>query len=254
MRLALLLVLLLLPLLLLACAAPQRDDEDTDDVAKSSAAATAPPQRLTIGYSVEGRPIECLRLGDGPAVLYIATIHGDEAAGTPLLQRLAEVLNAEPRRRVGHSVYLIPVANPDGFAANERGNVRGIDLNRNFPADNWRASSRNGVAPLGQPEARALHDLIEQIQPVAIISIHQPLRCLDYDGPGRELAQAMAAACDLPVRKLGGRPGSLGSYAGETLGIAIVTVELPRSADNLSTDDLWDRYGDMLLVPLARQP
>ena len=58
----------------------------------------------------------------------------------------------------------------------------------------------------------------------------------------------MAAVCDLPVKKLGGRPGSMGSWVGIDLGIPIVTVELPRSADRLSAAERWDRWGRMLVA------
>jgi len=61
----------------------------------------------------------------------------------------------------------------------------------------------------------------------------------------------MAATCSLPVKKLGGRPGSMGSWVGIDLGIPIVTVEFPRAADLVSEDELWRRYGPMLLVAVA---
>jgi protein MpaA len=60
----------------------------------------------------------------------------------------------------------------------------------------------------------------------------------------------MAQYCDLPVRKLGAKPGSLGSYAGETLGIPIITFELPRGASELSLELLWSKYGNTLLAAI----
>ena len=47
---------------------------------------------------------------------------------------------------------------------------------------------------------------------------------------------------------MGGRPGSLGSYAGTKLGIPTVTLEMPRSATGLAPDALWQRYGEALVV------
>jgi len=58
----------------------------------------------------------------------------------------------------------------------------------------------------------------------------------------------MARYCDLPVRKLGARPGSLGSYAGENLRIPIITFELPCDADSLDSKSLWTRYGSALIA------
>jgi murein peptide amidase A len=209
-------------------------------------------QGLILGTSVEGREIRCRVFGDGPQViLVLAAIHGTEAAGTPLVERLAEYLLQNPELLSGKRVLLIPVANPDGLALGTRGNARGVDLNRNFEAGNRENSPRYGMVGLSEPESRALHGLILTSKPDRIVTIHQPLNCLDYDGPAGELARAMGAQCDLPVQTLGARPGSLGSYAGVTLGIPIVTMELPRQASTWSSDTLWKRYGKALLTAVT---
>jgi protein MpaA len=212
----------------------------------------APVDRFTIGRSVEGTEIEAIRLGKGPeTVLILATIHGDEAAGTPLLRDLATHLATHPEILEQRSVILIPLANPDGFAHGTRTNAHGVDLNRNFPAGNFSRSESHGSAALSEPESTALYDLIEREKPHRIVSLHQPLTCIDYDGPGAAIARAMAAKTDLPVKQLGGRPGSLGSYAGITLGIPIITVELPASASAMDPGELWKRYGPMLVAAVT---
>ena len=50
------------------------------------------------------------------------------------------------------------------------------------------------------------------------------------------------------------RPGSLGSYAGENLGIPTVPVELPAKASQFQTAELWERYGAMLLKSITYPP
>lgn len=200
----------------------------------------------TIGTSVEGRPLRCARFGAGETVLVLASIHGNEAAGTPLLLRLARELASTPDWAAGRSVIVVPELNPDGLAAGQRHNARGVDLNRNFPAANFSERRNHGDTPLSEPEARALHALILEERPARILSFHQPVNVLDWDGPAEELALAMAAASDLPARRIGSRPGSLGSWAGLDLGIPIVTVELPRAADALDEAQAWERYGPML--------
>ncbi len=203
---------------------------------------------IVAGYSREGRPIEARVLGDGErTVLILATVHGNEAAGTPLLLRLAEHLAAHAHLLDGRRVVLVPVANPDGYANGTRRNAAGVDVNRNFQTKNSRART-----PLSEPESRAIVALLERYRPAAVVSIHQPLNCVDYDGPAAGLARSMAAAGDLSVRKLGAKPGSLGSYVGLELGVPIVTVELPRSASRLTHDELWQRYGEMLLLAATR--
>ena len=225
---------------------------------------------MVVGRSVEGRPIECIVFNDGPAhdvigtvdhrivdatpspdtLLVIATIHGDEAAGTPLLRRFADRLRTMPELRAGRRVVLVPVANPDGFFHGRRTNVNGVDLNRNFEASNFRSSRRRGTEPLSEPESRVLRDVVGRYRPHRVVSLHQPVDVIDWDGPADALAHAMAKACGMRAKRIGSRPGSLGSWVGLDLGIPIITFELPRSADRLDDDELWRRYGPGLLVAL----
>ena len=207
--------------------------------------------RETIGRSVQGRPIDLLALGDGAeTVLLLATIHGDEWAGTPLLDRLADELLADPVSLVGRRVLLVGVANPDGYEGGWRENASGVDLNRNFPADNRREAEAYGEAGLSEPESAALAALVRASKPARVVSIHQPLRCVDWDGPAQDLAARMADSCGLPARKLGTRPGSMGAWVGEDLGIPIITLELPGGAQRLDADELWRRYGEALTIAI----
>jgi hypothetical protein len=80
--------------------------------------------------------------------------------------------------------------------------------------------------------------------------MHQPIGLIDWDGPAEELARAMAARSPLPAERLGSRPGSFGSWAGEDLGIPIVTVELPRDADELDRERSWVEYGALVRTAL----
>jgi murein peptide amidase A len=209
-------------------------------------------QRFIIGRSVGGRALDCVVLGKGPEIiLFIATIHGSERAGTPLVKRLETYLLDHPELLAGKQVVLVPVANPDGAQIGSRLNARGVDLNRNFPAGNRQNTKRYGYRALSEPESNALYYLIQQYRPQRMVSIHQPLRCVDYDGPGKALAQRMAVQCNLPVRKLGAKPGSLGSYVGNELGIPIITLELARADDRKRVDELWRLYGKVLLVAIT---
>ena len=55
-----------------------------------------------LGYSVQNRPIELITIGTGvDTVLIIATIHGNEDAGTPLVHRLIDRLRIRPGRQSG---------------------------------------------------------------------------------------------------------------------------------------------------------
>ena len=191
-----------------------------------------------IGHSAEGRPIEAARIGNGTLhVLLIGAIHGDEPEGLPLVERLAEEL-AEDRVRAGNStVLIIRNMNPDGTAARRRTSGHGVDLNRNFPASNWESKARNaqfnpGPRPGSEPETQVLLEVLRAFVPHRILVLHstrgQPM--VNYDGPARELAEALSQLNGYVTSDTIGypTPGSLGSYAGIDLQIPIITLELPR--------------------------
>jgi protein MpaA len=213
-------------------------------------------QYRIIGTSVRGRPLLCTVLGEGQDVAFIlATIHGDESAGTSLVRGLAEHLQQNQELLRGRKVLLLPIANPDGMAMRTRSNAHGVDLNRNFRTANRIDSPEFGLRALSEPEAQAIEGVIREYAPARIVSIHQRAydnpACIDYDGPASLLASRMAQYCDLPVQKLGAKPGSLGSYAGLTLAIPIITFELPSDADRLSQQALWERYGNALIAAVV---
>jgi len=135
---------------------------------------------------------------------------------------------------------VVPVINPDGLAAGTRGNANRVDLNRNFPTSNRKNIPEFGMEGFSEPESRAPGMLQKRYQPELIISIHQPLACIDYDGPGREIAEAMSEYCDLPVKKLGAMPGSYGSYAGLELNIPIITFEMRNVEEDKSPRSMYD--------------
>ncbi len=209
------------------------------------------PEPAPTGRSVQGRTITCHVFGAGDeTVLFIGGIHGNEAASATLCKRLCLHLRARPEAAAGRRIVVVPAANPDGLAANTRANSRGVDLNRNFDSRNRKAIRRFGLNPLSEPESRFLQAVIDRYEPCRIVSVHQPLACVDYDGPARDLAAAIATASGLPVRKLGARPGSLGSAAGVDRKIPIVTLELPPGNAG-GEGPLWRTYGDALLAAIT---
>ena len=215
---------------------------------RPGAGAHGPPP---LGFSAEGRAIRCRAYGYGPqAVLIVGGIHGSEPASAVLAHALCDYLDAHPAAARDRQVVVAPAVNPDGLARNRRTNAHGVDLNRNFATPNWGRGPRSGREPMSEPETRFIAGLIRRYEPGAIVQIHQPLACIDWDGPAGELGEAMARTCELPVKKLGARPGSLGSYAGVERRIPTITLELPGSASLLRPETLWSRYGEALLVAI----
>lgn len=214
--------------------------------------APLPIKEAVIGRSVHGQPIRSLTIGTGPEqVLIGATIHGNEWAGTPLLATLVQVLQRQPGLLQGRTLTLLPVMNPDGYAHKIRTNAHGVDLNRNFPAKNRENTARFGSDGLTEPESQAYFKLFEKLAPARIVIIHQPLDVVDWDGPAEALAREMARFTHLPARRLGGRPGSMGSYYGVDKKIPIITYELPRHSENLPSAVLWNAYGRPLLSSIV---
>jgi protein MpaA len=205
------------------------------------------------GRTVNNRLIEYSVHGTGSqTVLILGAIHGSEPTSAILVGELQEYLVKKPQPAflTTRRVVLVPVANPDGLAEGIRSNADGVDLNRNFPTANRVNSLQFGLQSLTEPESQVLTRLIDQYKPARIVSVHQPLACIDYDGPALELAEQMAQAANLPVRKLGAMPGSLGSFAGETLGIPIITFELPPGTEKLDERVLWELYKQALFIAI----
>jgi protein MpaA len=214
-------------------------------VAPAPPAATVPPPRATpagvwraIGFSVEGRPLLASQSGSGPLRVYlIGGVHGDETEGRSALQALAREVDATATLRILRDL------NPDGTAARRRVNARGYDLNRNWPATNFRTGAAGGPAPLSEPETRALEQDLRAFKPDLVVVLHSigvgPL--VNYDGPADRLADAFVDAARGISPAWYVRPamgydtsGSLGSYLGIDRHVPILTVEMARGQDEAS--------------------
>ncbi len=252
--------LMFLTLLLTGCSAPiamippQKPSRPV--LAEPMHLVNPAPTTIVIGESVQGRPIE-MQIFPGDArdcVLIIGGIHGNEQISVDVASALAGLLRHDPSLARGRQVYIIPNANPDGYAKNTRANARGIDLNRNFEARNFKPSARSrGVMPLSEPEARALATVIQQVHPSLLISIHsidKGRHCNNYDGPAREIAQLMTRYNGYPAKDTIGypTPGSLGSWVGGDLHIPMITLELPRGITGMQA---WLDNREALLAAIA---
>lgn len=220
------------------------------------------PQSQTIGASVQGRAIELSLFGPWPAlagnsVLIIGGIHGNENSSVTVAQKLGQHLRGGNLRPNRQTVALIENANPDGFAQHSRNNSRGVDVNRNFPAKNFRPArggvSRGGTVAGSEPETQAIMRAIELVRPTLLIAIHSiddGKHCNNFDGPARRVAEAMSRYNKYPVEATIGypTPGSLGSYAGIDRQIGVITLELPRSA---SGEQAWAANREALLAAIA---
>jgi protein MpaA len=186
-------------------------------------------RRIVLGYSVAHRPIVAFAAGDPDAsvrVLVVGCIHGNEPAGIAIARRLQHMT---PPREV--DLWSVLDLNPDGVAADTRGNAHSVDLNRNFP-HRWRplgpAGTQNyaGTGPLSEPESRLMATLLRRIRPQLAIWYHQALGVVDISEGPRGLERHYAAIVGLPTRALPDYPGSAVGYENSLFGPTAFVVEL----------------------------
>jgi protein MpaA len=149
---------------------------------------------------------------------------------------------AKPQLAEGRRLVVAPEVNPDGFAADTRRNRRDVDLNRNFPAENWRGDdgrARHGPGPhaSSEPETRFVLALLRRFAPSCVIATHAAAACVNWDGPAESIARRMSAECGLPAKDSIGyaTPGSLGSFVGRDRAVPTITLELSRK-DSVSLE------------------
>ena len=232
-------LLLTSTLLFVACSVPEtQGTHDFVDLLPEGIPERSPGEATILrnspveGQSVEGRPLTARVIGNsGPCLLLLGAIHGDEPGSHELVRDFERWILDHPIESKGLQLVISSPLNPDGLQRGTRANARGIDLNRNFPSKNFRASRRRGHEPLCEPESRFLARLLETYRPALVITVHQPRRSVNWDGPAEDLARAMARLNGYrPEATVGySTPGSLGSWVGIDQGIPILTLELPRN-------------------------
>ncbi|MGO4349784.1 M14 family metallocarboxypeptidase [Paenibacillus sp. MCAF9] len=213
-----------------------------------------------IGESVMGKPLLALRCGNGPRQIHMnGSFHANEWITSALLMRFVADLSAaycSGERMGGQQVadlckdvtlWVVPMVNPDGVElaqygalprhpyyqqlmewnggsdqfSNWKANIRGVDLNDQFPAFWEEECKRRGVEgpgprdypgpyPLSEPEANAMAQFTSRIGFDAVLALHTQGREIywnyrDYEPANAEqLAKRLAQASGYEAVKLTG--------------------------------------------------
>ncbi|OGS26501.1 MAG: hypothetical protein A3J70_15685 [Elusimicrobia bacterium RIFCSPHIGHO2_02_FULL_61_10] len=200
--------------------------KETTDLLKQMAAANPDISSLfSIGKTVEGRDIWCLRINSNakgetpsskPGALYIGNHHAREHLSNEVPLLFAAWLfdhknDADIRQYIsGLDIYIIPMLNPDGAEFDiktgsykyQRKNMsynadksRGVDLNRNY--DSWWCESGASTYPgsdtycgpraFSEPESQAVKKFIEARRNLKThISYHSYASTILYPWGGQE--------------------------------------------------------------------
>lgn len=153
-------------------------------------------QIFSIGTSVQGRSLTAYKFGSGPnRILFVGGMHGNERSSYQTLIAYVDELerryNETPSDK---SIVIIPDINPDGYAHQTRTNANGVDLNRNFPSNDWTTGiympggvyleNGGGTAPLDQPESSALASYINSFSPRLVLTYHAVASTVISNGAG----------------------------------------------------------------------
>jgi murein peptide amidase A len=159
---------------------------------------------LTFGTSIQDRDLDAHIDGEPSAkrrVLVVGSIHGNETQGHRVIRRLRERF---AERLDGVALWTVMTVNPDGVAANTRGNAHSVDLNRNF-ATGWKpippsSGYYSGPKPFSEPETKAVRRLLREVRPDVTIWYHQPFgnTLIPCNRRGRRVALRYARLSGLP--------------------------------------------------------
>lgn len=207
---------------------------------------------FSIGTSVQGRAITAYRFGEGAnPIMYVGALHGNELSSKIVLERWVGDLENNPDMvPAGRSIVVIPSMNPDGVASRTRVNANNVDLNRNFPANDWKSAvtlpgggqtaNGGGSAPLSEPESRALANYIQAQRPRAVLSYHAVAGLVEANEAGDSVRMAELYCLATRYRNIPrshnyftyDTTGSMEDWMRDKLGLPALVIELSTATGN----------------------
>lgn len=188
-------------------------------------------------------------------ILFVGGVHGDEPEGVWLAEAFLNWIQTQcsKKKKSFNSNWfkqdwiLIPCLNPEGYQQGERTNSQGVDINRNFPSQDWSSEIKAprynpGKEPGSEPEVQLVMDVIRIYKPKLIIHFHSWKPCIVYTGkPAESIAQKLSEHSGYPYQEDIGypTPGSLGQYAWYALQIPVICIEEQEGA---MREHIWRRF------------
>jgi len=202
---------------------------------------------LDPGTSVEGQPIPVYRSdAKGDKYFYLmGGTHGDEVEGVYCTNKLFDWLK-EQENLPEIPMIVIPVLNVDGYRAGSRVNAHAVDLNRNYPTDDWSPEFKKdkynpGPNALSEPENIFLDKLFQKFPPAWVLSFHSWKAMINYNGDCKDVADFIGNHNQYEVVPDVGysTPGSLGTYVPNKYDAGVITFECPVLADGHTLEGIW---------------
>jgi protein MpaA len=165
-----------------------------------------------LGKSVEGRNILAHWFGSGPSlVMFVGGIHGIEKSSVRTMESWLDDLERHADRiPTNRTIVVVVVANPDGYERNSRLNARRVDLNRNFPAQDWKPNvsvpghpnltGGGGKKALSEPESAILAKFVQQKRPRVVLTFHSAASMVSPNDAGDSAAISRLYASKTPYR------------------------------------------------------
>jgi carboxypeptidase T len=164
-----------------------------DDLVAAAAAHPDITQLDTIGLSVGGRALLCLKISDHPAldedetpVMILGNHHGNEVhsveVALAVMHYLLDNYGLDPEVTAwvdGMEFWFVPMVNPDGREAMRRTNDHDVDLNRNY-SFGFTPGGSHGPEAFSEPETRAIRDLAARYPPVMSLTYHTSAQYVLY--------------------------------------------------------------------------
>lgn len=185
-------------------------------------------------YTSKGLPVLAYEFkNDGPEVLILGGVHGDEIEGVIAAQEILKYFMKSYDLKL--NITLVPQFNLEGVVFKTRGNGNGVDLNRNLPTKDWSPEVTTpryhpGPSAGSEAENKGLIDYIAAKKPVFVLSLHSWKPMLNVNGDCHKVAEVIAEETGYRIDPEIGypTPGCLGTYTGLERNHPTLTYEIER--------------------------